>query len=284
MKKRSITILTTTIILLVISAFGLTEKKSEEKLIESKDKTNEPSVKLSDFGINGGINIDIRTGKKTAFVANNNKPELYYMVRGYSSRDFYRPITQQKLNEAKSISDIIENYPDSWIQHYNSVVISSVGNNEDSEAKGPNATLTEEQKEILNTASEIHIAVHYQKKNYNDKIQNRQMNTSFIVIPEVQAEFKGGYDKMIAYLKKNSLDKINSKNLILPQPTIYFTVNEFGYIENSELTETSGDNDIDRMLTQMVKNMPQWTPAKNATGKNVEQRFALDIGRGMNGC
>ena len=204
------------------------------------------------------------------------------MVRGYSNRGFHRPITRQKLNDAKAISDIIENYPHNWIQNYNSVVISGVGNNENSEATGPNVNLTKEQKELLSSATEIHIAVHYQKKNYNDQIQNRQMNTSFVVIPENQAEFKGGYDNMIAYLKEKSLSKINDKNLMLPQPKIYFVVNENGDVKNAEVTQTSGNNDIDNMLIQMVEDMPQWKPAKNSEGVAVKQKFALDIG--FDGC
>tara|TARA_B100000809_G_scaffold167260_1_gene164604 strand:+ start:3675 stop:4505 length:831 start_codon:yes stop_codon:yes gene_type:complete len=276
MKKISLIILCTTITALVASTFGLNEKKSDKKPTESKAKTESSTVPLPNFGINGGININNR------FVANTNKPELTYIVRGYSEKGYHKTITRQKLSEATSISDIIENYPKSWIQNYNSVVISGIANKEESESIASNATLTQNQKELLATAFEIHIAVHYQKRNYNDIIQNRQMNTSFVVIPEIQAKFEGGHDKMIAYLKRNSLDKINSKNLMLPQPTIYFTVNKFGDIKNSELTETSGNNEIDKMLIQMVKSMPQWIPAKNATGKNVEQRFALDIE--VDGC
>ena len=282
MKKRSLIILSATITLAVISAFGLTKNNSEIEATKSNSDADSTKIELSDIGINGGINIDIRTGKKVEFLTNSSKPELNYIVRGYSNRGFHKQITRQKLTQANAISDIIENYPNKWIKDYNSVVISGIGLNEKSEATSANHILTDEQKEVLSTSSEIHIAVHYQKKNYNDETQNRQMNTSFIVIPETQAQYKGGYENMISYLKNNSLTEINAKNLMAPQPIIYFTVNKNGTIENPEISETSGDSDIDNMLLKMLKNMPQWVPAKNAAGENVEQRFALDIG--MNGC
>jgi hypothetical protein len=280
MKKRSIILLASVITLVIISAFGLTKKTLNTKITEVK--TDSTVVQLSDLNINGGINIDIRTGKKTEFVAGKNKSNLVYTIRGGTNRGLHRPITRQNIIAANSISDIIENYPNNWIKNYNSVAISAIGNGETKEAIGKSAELTSEQKELLKNASEIHIAVHYQKKNYNDEIQNRQMNTSFIIIPETQAEFKGGYDNLISYLKENSLNEINSKNLMMPQPLIYFVVDENGKIENTELTETSGNEEIDKMLVKMLKNMPKWTPAKNADGIAVKQKLALDIG--MDGC
>lgn len=282
MKKRSLLILSVTITAITISAFGLTKRKTQQVTPKKNPPTGSISLQFSEIGINGGITIDIRTGLKTSFVADTKKPTLSYMVRGYNNEDDHKPITRQKLNSAKTISDLIENYPESWIKAYNSVVISGIGRHENSAAIGSNTTLTVAQKKILATASEIHIAVHYQKENYNDQVQNRQLNTSFIVTPEVLAKFEGGYDKMIAYLKENSLSKINSKNLIAPQSTIYFMINEAGKVENMQLTKSSGDIEIDEILLQVLSNMPKWTPARNAEGQVVKQKFALDIG--MYGC
>jgi hypothetical protein len=282
MKKRSFILISATIAVLGFSAFSITYNTAEIVQEKKNPPTDSTIIELDAIGINGGLAIDIRTGLKTEYVANTTPPDLTYMVRGYSNRGFHKPITRQKLTSALSISDLIENYPESWIKDYNSVVISGIGQHENSEATGSNATLTEQQKEVLKTASEIHIEVHYKKKNYNDKVQNRQMNTSFIVIPEVQAQFEGGYDKMIAYLKENSKSKINNKNLLAPQPTIYFVVNTEGKVEQTEITQTSGDTEIDKMLMQLLTKMPLWTPAKNANGTPVAQKFALDIG--FSGC
>jgi hypothetical protein len=277
MKKRSLPLLCATITILGFSAFSCiknTKKNIQEGINPLTDST---TIELAAIGINGGLSIDLRTGLKTEYVANAKPPNLSYTIRGYRNNGFYKPITRLKLTAATSIGELIENYPKNWIQAYNSVVISGIGQHENSEATGPSARLTEQQKEVLRTASEIHIEVHYQKENANDKIQNRQMNTSFVVIPEVQAQFDGGYDKMIAYLKENSLNKINSKNLYVPQPSIYFVVNQQGKVTHTEISETSGDREIDQLLIKVVTDMPLWTPAKDAKGNPVVQKFALDI-------
>ena len=67
-----------------------------------------------------------------------------------------------------------------------------------------------------------------------------------------------------------------------PQSTIYFVINEAGKVENTLLTQSSGDTEIDEILLQLLSKMPKWTPAKNAEGKTVKQKFALKIG--MYGC
>ncbi|PCJ00680.1 MAG: hypothetical protein COB15_02590 [Flavobacteriales bacterium] len=211
------------------------------------------------------------------------KQELAYIVRGFKHEGFFRPITQQKLNNAETISDVIENYPSSWIKDYNSVVISTTYKGEDIIATGPDATLTKEQKNLFKIASNILINVHYQKENYNDNVQNRQMNVSLIVTPEYQAEFIGGYDKMITYLRENSLDKLQFKDFTyLPQPSISFVINEKGEVDSVELDNSSKDEEIDKILVKLIKTMPKWKPAKNSKGDYIKQKFVFDIG--MDGC
>ena len=209
--------------------------------------------------------------------------ELFYNVRGFSNNGFFRPITQQKLIQAESISDVIENYPSSWIKDYNSVVVSTTLKGTEVSVTGVDATLTKEQKELFKNASDILINVHYQKENYNNEIQNRQMNFSLIITPEKQAEFIGGYDKMVDYLKENSMMKIQAKNFkYLPEATITFVINEKGDAENIQLDSSYLDKEIDTMLISLIANMPNWSPAKNSQGETIKQKFVLDIGQ--NGC
>ncbi len=280
MKKRSIIILSAAITVIAISAFGLTEEHSTLENVSQSDSTN---IQLADIGINGGLNIDIRTGLKTEFVADKNGPDLAYIVRGYTDQSFLRSIPKQKLIDAKEISDVIENYPSSFIQDYNSITISGIVNGEDIEASTKNATLSEDQKEILVNAPEVFISVQYQKKNYNDKVQNRVMNVSLVITPETSAEFKGGYMQLIEYLKDNCQGEIAAKNFrYLPQPSVNFIINEEGYPESVVLKSSSKDDEIDKLLIEVIKDMPKWEPGSNAEGQAVKQKFTLDIGQ--NGC
>lgn len=290
MKKSIATITFSTILLGGFTAFSLVKESPIKKETFNKKPSNTTSKKLSDFGINGGINIDYRTGKSTQFLAskNNNKLELSYTVMraSFGSNAILRTgkaITQEKLRNAKTIADIIENYPSNWISAYNSVTVSSSVNGKIVEEHGVDENLTIAQKKLFNNASSILIIVQYQKENNSGEIQNRQMNVPFVITPEKEAEFIGGYDKMIEYLKENSLAKINAKEFShLPQPTVSFTVTKEGNIKNVELKETSRDAEIDQLLVELVKNMPKWTPAISKNGEPIEQEFSLNIGQ--NGC
>ncbi|MGB0881960.1 MAG: energy transducer TonB [Vicingaceae bacterium] len=290
MKKTTSIIAFLTILIAGVTAFAFANNNDSNDTILDEKETTLTTKKLSDFGIDGGINIDYRTGKSTQFVNSkkNNKPELSYMVmRGsFGSNSILRTgkaITQEKLNNAKTIADIIENFPSNWISGYNSVTVSSSVNGKIVEEHGKDENLTVAQKELFNNASSILIIVQYQKENNSGEIQNRQMNVPFVVTPEKEAQFIGGYDRMIEYLKENSLAKIDAKGFAhLPQPTISFIVSKEGNVEKVTLKETSRDKEIDQLLIEVVKNMPQWNPAVNKNGEPIEQEFSLNIGQ--NGC
>jgi hypothetical protein len=194
-----------------------------------------------------------------------------------------RAITEEKLKNAQSISDVIENYPSNWITDYNSVTVATTINEITIEAIGPDDKLTKEQKAIFETATNILLVVQYQKANNKNEIQNRQMNVSLVVTPEVEAKYKGGYEKMITYLKDKTLSSINDKNFNhLPQPSISFIVDGDGKVENVKLVKTSHDNEIDSLLINALKNMPNWKPATNKNGKKIKQEFMLNVGQ--DGC
>jgi len=227
--------------------------------------------------------IDQRTGKILFDISEEKiipqNQNLFYLVRSKSNQRFFRPITREKLSKAKSISDLIENYPSTWIKDYNSVQISTTENGEEIITSGPNETLTKDQKQLFKTASNLNIIVNYQKKNHDEKIQNRQMEVSLVVTPKKQAEYKGGYDKMITYLRENSINQIIAKNLgYLPKLSIDFVINSTGKTESVDLNKSSGNDDIDGLLIKLVQNMPEWNPAINEKGENVQQKFTLDIG------
>lgn len=194
-----------------------------------------------------------------------------------------RAISEEKLKNAQTISDVIENYPSNWITAYNSVTVATTVNSKTIEAIGPDDKLTIEQKEIFKTATNILLVVQYQKENNQNEIQNRQMNVALIVTPKIEAEYIDGYDKMISYLKENSLNKINDKNFShLPQPSISFVINAQGDVENVKLEATSRDKEVDVLLIKKVQNMPKWKPATNKEGINIKQEFMLNVG--MDGC
>ncbi len=285
--KINVTIFIAGLTIAGFAAVGFVDEAPQDS-IENDNTETVNTLELTDFGINGGLTINSQNGSVSQFVSGNilDDVELFYSVRGWTKVGYNRAITQQKLRNANAISDVIEGYPSSWIAGYNSVTISVTVGNKEMEEVSMDEVLTTKQKEILDSAevsSSVLITVQYIKQNYNDKVENRQMNALMTVVPATEAKYVGGRDKMIAYLKDNSIDQIKDKKLdYLPQPTLSFVVNEAGVTEEVKLVKTSNNKDIDQLLIDLVKEMPQWEPAKNADDLPVKQQFILDIGQG--GC
>ncbi len=211
--------------------------------------------------------------------ATKEMPGLMYIVKDRSGR----PITEEKIKAAKSLSDIIEYYPSNWIKDYTSVEIIKKYQGEEIKVVGKNETFTNSQRNMFKTITsgdEVLITVNYNTRNpvTNDK-EKRQIKVTFNVTPEVAAEYVGGYDEMITYLNDHSLDEFSKKNLEeLQFSTILFTVRENGQVDNVRIDKTSGYDDIDDILVRIITEMPKWTAARNAKGVNVSQEFQFNFG------
>jgi hypothetical protein len=210
---------------------------------------------------------------------NTSLQDVTYEVNGMYSH----PIKKEKLSDAKSISDIIDNYPAKWISNYISVEILTSYQGKVAKAAGVNDKLNSEQKNILNAVGLAHDVVIDVKYIYRDPVtkhvENNKMHISMTVVPETEAEYVGGYKKMIVNLKEKSKRVIPEKvakefNAV----KIKFTVNELGEITDAKVLDTSGDLKTDGILLDAVMTMPKWIPAKNITGVNVKQDFVLTVG------
>lgn len=79
---------------------------------------------------------------------------------------------------------------------------------------------------------------------------------------------------MKQYMKEKVIDNIPSNiTSSLRQAMVKFTVNEEGEIINARVSESTGDQDIDRLMLEGLNKMPKWIPAKNSSGEKVKQDF-----------
>ena len=219
---------------------------------------------------------------------------MSYEVRGR----YQRPVKKEKLNEARFISDFLPGYPTKWITEYISVEILATSNGNTTKAVSANNILSTAQKNILKTAelaSDIIIKVHYKNKNaVTSKIESNRMNIKVTVVPEIEAEYIGGYQELKKYLKVNAIDKISEPSMFVRVATairyqppfksakVIFTVNEEGKIVNAIISNTSGDAKTDKILTDAINKMPKWKPAENEKGIKVKQEFEFSVGK--DGC
>lgn len=207
---------------------------------------------------------------------------LFFEIRGKHTRG----VSLEKLNTAKTMMDIRTGYPSSMIDSYTSTEITVTTNGKVMKATGVNETLSMEQQNLLQTAdvgSDIAVEIGYVHQNPVTLFPDiRHMEFVMAVVPEVEAAYPGGYPELMMYLEKNAIDKITES---FPKETrgvvIKFIVTETGKITNAQISESSTDPQIDKLLLETITNMPDWKPAENTEGVKIPQEFEFAVG---NGC
>lgn len=214
---------------------------------------------------------------------NGYAQNLSFEVRGI----YAHPITKDKLRKAMSMSDIIPYYPASWIESYNSAEISVISNGNTFSAKSSNDIFSKEQIKMLSSldfGAEIAINIGYQYNNpVTNETENGNMHYSATVIPETEAEYSEGYEELTQYLMKNAIEKISADDTKdLKQAVVRFIVDEGGEIGDTYISKTSGNAGIDRLLLEVINDMPNWKPAADSQGIKVKQEFEFSVGNA--GC
>ena len=194
----------------------------------------------------------------------------------------YIALTKAELDEAKTLTDIDPRYKASWVRSYNSVEIITSHNGTLRKALSSNDTLTQEQKEHMQTADsgkDIFVNVNYLPENSLKNNVIKEMNFSFHVFPESEATYAEGEQALQKYLKENLIDKIPTDLFTgYKLAAVTFTINEEGQVLDPQLAHTSEDEKTDELLLKTIANMPCWKPAVYATGVKVKQDFALSVG------
>lgn len=236
------------------------------------------------------VNIEAPQAEEIAM-----KKDLWYAVLGKNEQTYrqdekyFSHTTQRKLRQASRLEEVILNYPKNWVSEYLSVEVWTTIDGKEVSAIGKNDVLTEEQKTIfknvdLNT-SLLNVRVDYNSENaVTGEKEEKNLQFTINLIPEVEAQYNGGYEQLISYLRGNSLDKILDRDHEqLPMTALTFTVDKMGKPSAVQVKKTSGDEFIDDLLIKLVESMPAWKPAKNYNGGVVEQNFELTVAA-SNGC
>ena len=205
----------------------------------------------------------------------------YYYVHRRPSKT----IAPGQLRDAKSLADIIEYYPGSWIESYDSVMIFTTSKDKQQKAFGKSAKLTSDQMEILSTAdmsSIIDVYLKYKVKNtVTNELENSEMSLKYQVRPETEATYPDGADGLQKYLRNSTKDEVaqlDSKIGFLA--LVYFSIDEEGRPVDIEISESSEYKGVDVLLKKVLRDMPIWSPAKNADGNAVKQKFEFAFGFG----
>jgi len=224
-----------------------------------------------------------------------SKESSVELLRQYFRHEVYPlhspayPISKTKLSTAKLMSDLISEYPSSWVSNYVSTEILVVSNKKTKKVIGINGTLNRAQKNLLKEAdlnTKVFINIKYKQENSaTGKIEVNNLNFLIAVVPDREAIYIGGVETLQQYLKKNILDRISDAELKeLKQGSIEFTINEKGNVGAIQLKEQTGNPSIDQLFFNVINSMPQWEPAKNSKGIPVKQQFKFVAGSVYDGC
>jgi hypothetical protein len=175
---------------------------------------------------------------------------------------------------------------------YVSIEILVTSNGKTLVAHSSGDALTNEQKNILNSAdlgSDIRIKIKFNYKKWVNNTMStsdslKEAQYSVTVVPETEAQYPGGFKELTAFLTTNILDKISEKSTAqkIQRAIVKFTVSEEGKLMDAKLFRTSTDPKTDQLILDAIYKMPKWKPAKNSNGITVKQEMSIPFGGG--GC
>lgn len=171
-----------------------------------------------------------------------------------------------------------------------SVEITTISNGTKHTAKSNSNKLTAEQKNLLTNAdlgSDISIALKYQYKNKTDDQYGPRKQTvlctgNVTIIPEIEAEFPGGFKQLADYVNTRIVgDKTEKTGLQkIERAAVKFTITEEGKVTDARLVSSTNDAAIDKLILDAFTNMPNWKPATNSKGLKVKQQVYIPFGIG----
>lgn len=219
------------------------------------------------------------------FVGPPSKLDFEYRV---SSRFVYSK-DKNELAAATSLNDLIELRNMGQVENYWNIEICQF--DEDGTrrgiAKGESDVLTSEQKELLTSldyTSDLFIVGDYMRKYNSGIVAEDTLVYVLSVSPTTWAEYAGGQDALISYLKANTYEEVNAiRGAQLQSGMIEFVISKEGDVEQVGLLSSSGFSQIDNQFLQLIEHMPaKWSPAMNAKGEKVHQKMVFFYG--LMGC
>ena len=191
-------------------------------------------------------------------------------------------ITKEKLKQAQTLTGLNKHYKASWVRAYNMVEVLTSHKGQIRKTVSENDILTQQQKQAMNTAdigTAIAVKVRYIPKNNLKHNDIKEMNFTFSVEPENEAQYPGGPQALNQYLQETTINKIPDGIFTgYKMAAVKFSINEKGQVTDTHLFWPSEDEQTDQLLLNAVRKMPNWIPASYTDGTKVKQEFALAIG------
>ncbi len=217
------------------------------------------------------------------FVSPINNPNYDFLYKVESR--FMTTITRNKLVKAKSLTDILPAKCTESIKSYQANEVAILGGNEKISRLGEGEQLNDLQMQLLsstNHSSNIFVSTTCINKNaFSGELQKDSFPYYITVIPENEAQYKGGLEALISYLKKESNDQVHDIDINLLKPgRVNFTITKNGIVANTTLDASCGNQHIDEIMVNLISKVPgKWQSATNIKGEKVEQNLVFFFGK-----
>jgi len=198
------------------------------------------------------------------------------------------PVKYEDLSTAEGLVDLNPGYPDLMIaeEDYLSTKMESHCNGTILAGSSLNNNLSIEQKKVLAQIKQgcyIEVEVNYYQENAATQIMDlRQMQFVLRVLPETEATYLGGEEKLITYFKSNLSNEL-TKTLAQESVVVAFTIDASGTPTQVSLLLGAEDEQTNQHILDVVRKMPRWSPAVDVDGKAIPQEFEFIAGS-MVGC
>jgi len=202
----------------------------------------------------------------------------------------FNPIEKTELDKARTIADFLDAEVIASIVSLQSVHVVLVENDKQTDIfeNGTTAALTDGQLQLLKSfdySTNFIVRAHFRKKNGNTGILVSDFRSPHLtIVPEKQAVYSHGKEALLSYFREESKEvgaNVDSENLKAAK--LSFRVTEQGAVEVIELEYSSGYQEVDKKMMELISNLPgYWKPAENAAGQKVTQEFVISFG--ARGC
>lgn len=198
-------------------------------------------------------------------------------------------ITNEKLQHVKTLEDLIPENVFAGNVMFKDVRIGIFPRNEEMVKVVEEGTmLTPDQIALLKTAGysdDIYIEAFCKRKNEKTGVLEDKCFVDYMtVVPESQAEFKNGDSALLKHLRDKSEPLLRAEDFKkLTIGRTCFTLTKEGEIENVKFESTSGFNEIDDAMIELISNLKgEWIPAKDSLGNAISQELVYIYG--VAGC
>lgn len=191
-------------------------------------------------------------------------------------------MTKKDLASAVHVSDLDPKFPASWIREYLRVEVTTFEKGKKRMTTGHQEKLNREQRDALAKADpdrDISISVRYIPE--NTLVDNPPQTLEFTcsVDPETDASYPEGKTGLIAYFRQKVIQHLPEGLISGYDLAAYtFSIGEEGQVLDPAIFNTSGDDQMDALVLEVIRNMPKWTPACHADGTRDRQKFVFTIG------